>query len=151
MAWPDRTDRRLVGLTLAVKLGVLIVGALAYSVLAHRQISSLDGALAIWNRWDAPHYLDLIVFGYRAHDPGNLVGPNGYQQVYPGDLGLYIVFYPLFPWLATAVNALLGNPLLSAYAEVLSGYLTVTVRRLRARASATTRNRAWPCARHGSC
>jgi len=116
MAWPDRTDRRLIGLTLAVKLGVLVVGALAYTLIAQHQISSLYDALAIWNRWDAPHYLDLIVFGYRAHDPGNLVGPHGYQQVYPGDLGLYIVFFPLFPWLATAVNAILGDPLLSAFA-----------------------------------
>jgi hypothetical protein len=125
MAWLDRTDRRLVGLTLAVKLSVLVVGALAYTVFAHHQISSVYDGLAIWNRWDAPHYLDLIVFGYRANDPGNLVGPNGYQQVYPGDLGLYIVFYPLFPWLATLVNAILGNPLLSAFAVSTAASLLV--------------------------
>ena len=125
MAWPDRTDRRLIGLTLAVKLGVLVVGALAYTLLAQHQISSVYDALSIWNRWDAPHYLDLIVFGYRAHDPGNLVGPHGYQQVYPGDLGLYIVFFPLFPWLATGVNAILGDPLLSAFAVSTAASLFV--------------------------
>ena len=105
-------DRLLVGLTLAPKLGVLVIGAVAYAWLN----GGFDarGALEVWNRWDAPHYLDLIVFGYRATDAGDLFGPGGYRSVYPGDLPLYIVFYPLFPWAATAVNALVGDPLVSA-------------------------------------
>jgi hypothetical protein len=105
-------DRLLVGVTLALKLGVLVIGSLAYAWLS----GGFDarGALEVWNRWDAPHYLDLVVFGYRATDAGDLFGPNGYRSVYPGDLPLYIVFYPLFPWLATAVNAVVGDPLLSA-------------------------------------
>ena len=79
---------------------------------------SIDGPrdlLQIWSRWDAPHYLDLVVFGYRATDAGDLFGPNGYRSVYPGDLPLYIVFYPLFPWLATVVNFVLNDSLVSAF------------------------------------
>ena len=105
-------DRLLIGLTLATKLGVLVIGALAYVWLTGG--FEPRGALEVWNRWDAPHYLDLAVFGYRAEDAGDLVGPSGYRSVYPGDLPLYIVFYPLFPWLATAVNAVIGDPLVSA-------------------------------------
>ncbi len=106
-------DQRLLSLTLIVKLVVLAVGAIAY--VAFRN-GTLDPRymLTIWNQWDAPHYLDLVVFGYRATDAGNLVGPSGYRSVYPGDLPLYIVFYPLFPWLATLVNALVNDPLVSA-------------------------------------
>ena len=115
MAWLEPTDRRLIGLTLAVKLGVLVVGALAYVAYSHASFHEPMDLLRIWNRWDAPHYLDLVVFGYRAVDAGNLVGPNGYRSVYPGDLPLYIVFYPLFPWLATLVNFLLNDPLASAF------------------------------------
>ena len=115
MAWLEPTDRRLIGLTLAVKLAVLVVGALAYMTFGSHSINEPMDLLRIWNHWDAPHYLDLVVFGYRATDAGNLVGPNGYRSVYPGDLPLYIVFYPLFPWLATIVNVLLNDPLASAF------------------------------------
>jgi hypothetical protein len=107
-----QADRILIGLTLAVKLGVLVIGAAAYAWM--NGAFDASGAIGVWNRWDAPHYLDLVVFGYRAEDAGNLVGPNGYRSIYPGDLPLYVVFYPLFPWIASAVNVLVGDPLASA-------------------------------------
>lgn len=114
MAWLEPTDRRLIGLTWLVKIGILVVGATAYVVFRQGALEP-QHLLDIWSRWDAPHYLDLIVFGYRATDAGNLVGPHGYRSVYPGDLPLYIVFYPLFPWLATLVNAVVNDPLISAF------------------------------------
>ena len=114
MKWLTDTDRRLIGLTLAVKLGVLLVGAIAYVTFRNATLDPMH-ALTIWNRWDAPHYLDIVVFGYRAIDNKDLFGPNGYRSVYPGDLPLYIVFFPLFPWLATVVNVVLNNPVLSAF------------------------------------
>ena len=79
----------------------------------------VDGSrvLEVWNRWDAPHYLDIVVFGYRVVDDGTLIGPNGYRSVYPGDLPLYIVFYPLFPWLTAAVNAVINEPVVSAFVD----------------------------------
>jgi Gpi18-like mannosyltransferase len=115
MAWLTDTDRRLIGLTWAVKLGLLVVGAVAYVVIQNGRIQDPGDLLQIWSRWDAPHYLDLVVFGYRATDAGDLFGPHGYRSVYPGDLPLYIVFYPLFPWLVTVVNALINDPLVSAF------------------------------------
>ncbi len=115
MAWLEPTDRRLIGLTWAVKLAILAVGAVAYVTYSSASFHEPMDLLRIWNRWDAPHYLDLVVFGYRAVDARDLFGPNGYRSVYPGDLPLYIVFYPLFPWLATLVNFLLNDPLASAF------------------------------------
>lgn len=115
MAWLESTDRRLIGLTWAVKLAVLVVGAVAYVAFHNGSIAGPHDLLQIWSRWDAPHYLDLVVFGYRATDAGDLFGPNGYRSVYPGDLPLYIVFYPLFPWLAALVNFVLNDPLASAF------------------------------------
>jgi hypothetical protein len=115
MSWLEPTDRRLIGLTLAAKLAVLLVGAFAYVALSNQSIHEPMDLLRMWSRWDAPHYLDLVVFGYRATDAGNLVGPHGYRSIYPGDLPLYIVFYPLFPWLATIVNVLTNDPLASAF------------------------------------
>ena len=106
-------DRLLLALTVLVKVAVLAIGAAAYVWLRGRP--DLAGSFEVWNRWDAPHYLDLVVFGYRAVDAGDLVGPDGYRSVFPGDLPLYIVFYPLFPWAATVVNAVVGSPLASAF------------------------------------
>ena len=115
MAWLEDTDRRLIWLSLLVKVAVLVVGAIAYVVYRSQAIDDPGELLRIWNRWDAPHYLDLVVFGYRAGDSSDLVGPNGYRSIYPDDLALFIVFYPLFPWLGALVNALVKDPLVSAF------------------------------------
>jgi hypothetical protein len=115
MAWLTDTDRRLVALTWGVKLGVLLVGAIAYVSFRNGTINSPGEILQMWSHWDAPHYLDLVVFGYRDGDSSSLVGPNGYRSIYPDDLALYIVFYPLFPWLATVVNVLVRDPLVSVF------------------------------------
>ena len=111
----ERDEVQLVGLTLLVKLAILNFGVFAVTVIAGQQLGpGLRGILQIWNYWDAPHYLDLAVLGYRAVDPGVQV-IEGYQRAYPGDLPLYIVFFPLFPWLVGAVNTLLHEPLVSAF------------------------------------
>jgi hypothetical protein len=106
----DRTDALLLAWTLLTKAGVLAIGYVALWTA----IGAEPGLLDPWHRWDAPHYTDIAVFGYMANDPGNLSAP-GYQQVFPGDLDLYIVFFPLFPWLLAAVNVVLGDPILSAF------------------------------------
>lgn len=114
------TDRRLLAWTLLAKLGVLAVGmAGLWSIGA-----DLSAPLAAWDRWDAPHYTDIAVWGYMANDPGNLSHP-GYTQVYPGDLDLYIVFFPLFPWLIAAVNAVVGSPVVSAFLVATAASLFV--------------------------
>jgi hypothetical protein len=77
-----------------------------------------------WDRWDGPHYTDIAIFGYMADDPGNLFYP-GYRQDFPGDVDLYIVFFPLFPWLVAAVNAVVGVPLVSAFVVATAASLLV--------------------------
>ena len=114
-SWLDEVDGRLIGLTVAMKLVVLTGGVVAVLVYGSREVHNLIDVLAIWNRWDAPHYLDVAVFGYRAVDNGDLIGPNGYRSVYPGDLPLYIVFYPLYPAFVGVLTKLSGQPLVSAF------------------------------------
>jgi Gpi18-like mannosyltransferase len=104
-----RTDLLLVAATLAVKVAVLAIGF----VSAWGMDGSPPTFVAPWNRWDAPHYTDIAVFGYLSDDPGTLREP-GYEQLHPGDLDLYIVFFPLFPWLIGAVNVVVGAPAVSA-------------------------------------
>lgn len=116
----DWTDLQLIAWTLAAKLGVLALGMLAVAV----STGSVPWPLEPWHRWDAPHYTDIAVFGYRADDPGTLSAP-GYRQRYPGDLDLYIVFYPLYPWLVGAVNAVIGAPILAAFAVTSAASLFI--------------------------
>ncbi len=106
----DRTDTLLIAWTLAAKAGVLLLGVVALWAIN----GSLPSLLEPWHRWDAPHYTDIAIWGYRAVDPGNLAYP-GYAQDFPGDLDLYIVFFPLFPGLTAAVLALVGDPVVSAF------------------------------------
>ena len=108
--WLSRDDRLLLGWTLGAKLAVLALGTLAFWYVSGR----IPGLLDPWQRWDAPHYTDIAIWGYMAHDPGTLSYP-GYRQDFPGDLDLYIVFFPLFPWLTAAVNAVIGAPVAAAF------------------------------------
>jgi mannosyltransferase PIG-V len=110
----DSNERLIIGLTLAMKLAVLVLGVVAWQ-LVHNGNAPQFPALGLWDRWDAPHYTDLMVYGYQYDDLGNLTNTYGYRQVYPGELELYIVFYPLFPWLGWLVNALIQAPVLSAF------------------------------------
>ena len=123
-ARPAAADLQLAGITLAIKLAVLGLGVFAVTVLAGGHIGSPVGILEVWNRWDAPHYQDLAVLGYRAADPGVLT-IDGYARAFPGDLPLYIVFFPLFPWLVGVVTAVLRDPLISAF--VVSGIASLLV------------------------
>jgi hypothetical protein len=109
--WLSRDDALLLAWTLGAKLAVLAIGVAALWAADGRPPGLLDP----WHRWDAPHYTDVAIWGYTAHDPGNLVPPPGYSQVFPGDLDLYIVFFPLFPWLTAAVNAVVGAPVAAAF------------------------------------
>ncbi|HEX7171201.1 MAG TPA: glycosyltransferase family 39 protein [Candidatus Limnocylindria bacterium] len=108
--WLSRDDRLLLAWTLGAKLAVLAIGIAALWAVDGRPPGLLDP----WHRWDAPHYTDVAIWGYMAHDPGTLSYP-GYRQDFPGDLDLYIVFFPLFPWLTAAVNAVVGAPVASAF------------------------------------
>ena len=109
----SRTDAQLIGLTLVLKLLLVVGGAVAFVVFTGETLHGPRAVLEIWDRWDAPHYTDLAVFGYRAVDPGNLVA-DGYRSIYPGDLPLYIVFYPLFPWVVAAVAGLTHDAMVAA-------------------------------------
>jgi hypothetical protein len=109
-AWLSRDDRLLLAWTLGAKLAVLAIGIVALWSVDGR----LPGLLDPWHRWDAPHYTDIAIWGYMAHDPGTL-SYSGYRQDFPGDLDLYIVFFPLFPWLTAAVNGVIGAPVAAAF------------------------------------
>jgi hypothetical protein len=108
----DRVDRQIVLATLAVKVALLVLGVVALAVATG---AVPGGLLDPWHRWDAPHFTDLAVWGYQAVDePGSLTA-DGYASPNPGDVDLFIVFYPLYPWLVATLNALVHDPVLAAF------------------------------------
>lgn len=92
-------DGRLVLLMLAVKALVLLFGAQTFTVASNERLRSLYDWLSIWNRWDAPHYLDIARVGY----------------VSQGVEARWIVFYPLYPWLVRVASLVLRDELLGAF------------------------------------
>jgi Gpi18-like mannosyltransferase len=75
---------------------LVVYGAAAFTVLQNQWAG---GWLEIWNRWDAPHYLDIARQGY----------------VSTGEESRWIVFYPLYPWLVRVAAFVLRDYLLSAF------------------------------------
>ena len=94
---PAWLDARTVGLVLAVKALLLVYGVQAFVVWKNERLGSFYDWLAIWNRWDAPHYLDIARMGYVAE----------------GVESRWIVFFPLYPWLVRAASVVLRDELLS--------------------------------------
>jgi Mannosyltransferase (PIG-V) len=102
-AWLHGTEAKLVGLTLLTKVALFVWGLVVVSVVRGDPFD-IGQIFEIWNRWDAPHYLDLATWGYMAVDPG--VTPT-YGQT--GDMDLMIVFYPLFPGAISAALLVLPD------------------------------------------
>ncbi len=91
---------------LVTKLLVLGFGA-AVAALAGYPMRGMGDVLAVWNRWDAPHYLDLARYGYESE----------------GERRLFIVFFPLYPWLVRVVAWGVGDFLVAAF--IVSGVSSV--------------------------
>src|SRR5437868_14027771 len=108
-------DARLVRLMLAIKALVLLFGTQAFVVSSNQRVGTFDNWLAIWNRWDAPHYLDLARMGY----------------VSEGVESRWIVFYPLYPWLVRVAAFVVRDELLAAF--IVSGLESLEIGRASCR------------------
>jgi len=112
-------DGRTAAFVLGVKALVLIFAAQAFTISKNERPGSFYNWLSLWNRWDAPHYLDIARMGY----------------VTEGVESRWIVFYPLYPWLVRAANLFVRDELaaaflVSALASVAAGLLLYRLARL---------------------
>lgn len=107
-----REARPALATMLLVKALTLALGALSYQISTDQQLPGLRAALAIWDRWDAPHYLDLARYGYEA----------------TGERADWLVFYPLFPWLTRLFGRPFDDYLLGAFiVSTLAALLAVAL------------------------
>ncbi len=105
------SDLSLLGMMLTIKGLVLLLGIVAYEMVGDQFLPWPRGIIDIWNRWDAPHYIDLARYGYEA----------------TGERSYWIVFYPLFPWLTRLASPfgdyILGAFIVSTIASLAAGFL----------------------------
>ena len=83
----------IAAILIAVKIFAFTL-ALLFGLVLHQPGDSIS----LWNRWDAPHYVEIA--------------KNGYTSV--GEGSYLIVFMPLFPLLIRLLTALSGNYEISA-------------------------------------
>ncbi len=87
---PSEAALRVVAFVLLAKLLLLTYGVVAAEVLRDVPVRTPGEALALWERWDAVHYLGLAEHGY----------------VGQGEDRWRIAFLPLLPWLIRALARL---------------------------------------------
>ncbi|MBK5190276.1 MAG: glycosyltransferase family 39 protein [Methanosarcinales archaeon] len=79
----------IIAIIIAIKVFSFILAPLSWAVLKNQPCD----IISLWNRWDAPHYIDIA--------------KNGYTNV--GEGRFFIVFMPLYPFLIRLLASFIGN------------------------------------------
>lgn len=82
--------------------GAWALGSLALYDLLSGSGVGVEGIPALWERWDAPHYVHLVELGY-----------GGYLEE---GKPLFLVFFPLYVWLTRGMTCLIPNTTLAGMA-----------------------------------
>lgn len=96
----NRKTEKLMLFVIVTRIAVLILPWLTTTLILPENTHPdlIDFTASAWNRWDAPHYLNIALNGY----------------VNKGDEANFIVFFPLYPLLLKSVILFVGNPGLTA-------------------------------------
>jgi len=104
---------RAVIAVLAVRIALIVAGYITgYVIIGRENAPAGDLLLETFNRWDAPHYLDIAEGGYTSEGPDRV----------------FIVFFPLYPVAIFLANLFIQSYfvsalVVSAVASVVAGYL----------------------------
>lgn len=77
------------------RIAVLLMGWLACGIFSNSSVISFAEYLTKWNVWDGPHYIDIAAKGYAGH-----IEDGKY---------LFLVFFPLYPWLVRFAHFIIPN------------------------------------------
>jgi len=84
----------IIAIILAIKVFSFILPPLSWTVFKNQPFD----IISLWNRWDAPHYIDIA--------------KNGYTNV--GEGRYFIVFLPFYPFMIRLLATFIGNYEVSA-------------------------------------
>lgn len=82
-------------MALAIRLLVYLAGAVWMLLNSQETSFTLQQVLNQWERWDAPHYINLAKLGY--------------EDFIEDGQHLFLVFFPLYPWLMRAMHLVVRN------------------------------------------
>ncbi len=82
-------------LMLAFRLAVWIAGAAYMCIFSDGTSFGFGDFLESWKRWDAPNYIDIA--------------RKGYSGCVEDGKHLFLVFFPLYPWLVRAAHVVIRN------------------------------------------
>jgi mannosyltransferase PIG-V len=85
----------VIGWALGLKVLLFVLGAKAVMIFDDRALPGPRGWLELWNRWDAPHYIEIARTGYKT--------------------GIDLVVHPLFPALIRGFEFVTRDYLASAF------------------------------------
>ena len=92
---PDRAECvKVFAITFMFRIAVFLLVGLAACFLLYPG-SGPDAFLWVWKRWDGLHYVNLAQLGY-----------SGYVE---DGKHLFLVFFPLYPWLMRVISLITGN------------------------------------------
>ena len=91
---------------MGIRIAMLLLGYLFLHIAGLD--ASFAGVFNSFNRWDAPHYLNLAEIGYSWTE---------------NDRPLLVVFFPLYPYAIRLVSLVVGNYLAAAYIVSFVSYL----------------------------
>ena len=92
---------KVFALAVLLRVTIAIGSLLLYNMLSGTELG-LEQIPELWSRWDAPHYIKLVQFGY-----------NGYRE---NGQPLFLVFFPLYVWIVRAVQFFVPNVALAGMA-----------------------------------
>lgn len=92
------SNRELLGVFIVgigFRLMIYLSSAVVMMMFGEGMSFGITDFLNGWNIWDAPHYLELA--------------ENGYAACIEDGKHLFLVFFPLYPWLVRVLHLLIGN------------------------------------------
>lgn len=78
-----------------LRIAVYIASVVYLYIFSDETTFSFADFLSAWNKWDAPHYINLAEKGY-----------GGYVE---NGEHLFLVFFPLYPWLLKVMHLVIRN------------------------------------------
>lgn len=82
-------------LALTFRIAVYIASVVYLYIFSEETTFSFAEFLSAWNRWDAPHYIDIA--------------SKGYAGCIEDGEHLFLVFFPLYPWLLRIVHLIIND------------------------------------------
>lgn len=90
------SEKKCVLFALLFRVGVYLLSAAVLAMFgSYENGITFSDFLAAWTRWDSQHYIDVAAYGYSG------AVENGEH--------LFLVFYPLLPWLLRGMHILFGD------------------------------------------